>query len=83
MSGLVLYLDIQRAAEATSMSPRWIRQQIKDGLPALDTGGKLLVSVDDIKAWMESRFKPKPVDLSAAFEMAEQLAGRVRGRKSR
>jgi hypothetical protein len=77
---VILYLDVQRAAQATSMSPRWIRQQVRDGLPCLDTGGKLLLDPDVLKDWMTSRFTPKVVDLEKAHEMAEQLtSGRRRG----
>lgn len=76
---MILYLDVQRAAQATSMSPRWIRQQVRDGLPCLDTGGKLLISPEDLKAWLE-RYRVKPVNHEAAFEMAEQLTSGRRGR---
>jgi hypothetical protein len=80
---VILYLDVQRAAQATCMSVRWIRAQVRNGLPCLDTGGKLLLDPDVLKDWMTSRFTPKIVDLEAAHEMAAELiSGRCRGRKA-
>ncbi|MBE0568908.1 MAG: hypothetical protein IH577_04455 [Deltaproteobacteria bacterium] len=79
-----LFLDIKRAAEAVSMSPRWIRQQIAEGLPHLRTEGKILIASEDLRAWMKDRYTPKPVDLEEAHRLAEELTtGRRRGKKKR
>lgn len=77
---MILFLDVARAAQAVSMSPRWIRQQIAAGLPVLRTEGKILICPDVLKKWMVSRYTPTPVDLGAAFEMAAELTS-ARGRR--
>jgi hypothetical protein len=82
---MILYLDVARAAQAVSMSPRWIRQQVAAGLPVLRTEGKILVSPETLRGWMEKRFGQKDVDLGAAFAMATELTGggRRRGKAGR
>lgn len=79
---IVLFLDVQRAAQAVSMSPRWVRAQIAAGLPCIRTEGKILIAPEDIRKWMEAKYREKPVDLAAAFRIANQLT-EERGRKKR
>jgi hypothetical protein len=79
---VILYLDVQRAAEAVSMSPRWMRQQIAAGLPVLRLPGKTLIAPDVLREWMTSRYARKAVDLAEAHRLAEELTcGKSKRRK--
>lgn len=69
----VLFLDVRAAAAAVSMSPRWIREQLRTGLPCLRTEGKILICPDALKKWMTSRYTPPPVDLAEAHRIADAL----------
>ena len=79
----MIYLDVQRAAEAVSMSPRWIRQQIANGLPCLRTEGKILLTPEELRAWMERKYREQPVDLDEAVRVAEELHGSKAQKKRR
>ena len=80
---MILYLDVRGAAEATSMSPRWIRQQIRDGLRHYDTGGKLLIEPGTLIEWIRSHYRPTIVDHEAASQyVAELIDGRRQKRKA-
>jgi hypothetical protein len=75
MSDLVLFFDIKQAPAVMGMSPRWIREEIRRGMPHLRTAGKILLDPIKIRAWMEKNYTPTPVDLEAAHEMAAELTG--------
>jgi hypothetical protein len=81
--GLVLFFDIARGPSVMGMSPRWIRQEIRRGMPHLKTAGKILLDPIKVRAWMEINYTPTPVDLQAAHELAEQLTAGRRQRKER
>lgn len=83
MSDFILYFSVAQAPAVMGMSPRWIREEIRKGMPHLATPGKLLLDPIRVREWMEKHYQPKVVDLPSAFEMAEQLTdGRRRGRKT-
>jgi hypothetical protein len=83
VTGLVLFFDIKRAPEVMGMSPRWIREEIRRGMPCLRTAGKILLDPIRVREWMEKTYTPKPVDLSEAFRIAEQLTAPRRRRSGR
>jgi hypothetical protein len=80
--GFVLYFSVAQAPAVMGMSPRWIREEIRKGLPCLRTAGKILLDPIRVRSWMESHYQPKSVDLTKAYEMAEALTSR-RSRKER
>jgi hypothetical protein len=79
-SDFILYFDIKRSPEIMGMSPRWIREEIRKGMPHLRTAGKILLDPIKVRAWMESHHQPKPVDLETAHRIAEELTSGRRGK---
>lgn len=73
MAGLVLYFSVAQAPAVIGMSPRWVRDEIRKGMPCLRREGKILLDPIRVREWMERMYTPKPVDLSEAFRIAEQL----------
>lgn len=79
MSDFILFFDIKRAPAVMGMSPRWIREEIRRGMPHLKTSGKILLDPIKVRTWMEKNYTPAPVDLDAAHELADELtSGRRR-----
>ncbi len=82
--GFVLYFDVARAPAVIGMSPRWIREEIRKGMPHLRTAGKILLDPIRVREWMERHYRPASVDLSEAHRLAEELtSGRRRERRVR
>ena len=80
MSDFVLFFDLKRAPAVIGMSVRWVREEIRRGMPCLDTGGKLLLDPIEVGKWMRERYARKPIDLAEAHRLAEALtAPRRRG----
>ena len=80
----MLVLDLKRASEFLSLSPRTLRTHLSEIPHFLSPGaGKLLFREDELLMWLE-RFRVRPVDLDAAYRQAEELtSGRRRERKAR
>lgn len=80
MSDFILYFGVAQGPAVMGLSPRWIREEIRKGMPCLRTAGKILLDPIKVREWMETHYRQEPVDLGAAFEMAEELtAGRRKG----
>jgi hypothetical protein len=73
VAGLVLYFSVAQAPAVMGMSVRWVREEIRKGMPCLRTEGKILLDPIRVREWMEKMYTPKPVDLSEAFRCAEEL----------
>lgn len=79
----ILYFSLAQGPTVMGMSSRWLRQEIRRGLPHLKTEGKILLDPIRVREYMESHYTPKPVDLAAAYRQAEELtSGRRRERKA-
>ena len=81
--GFVLYFSVAQAPAVMGMSPRWIREEIRKGLPCLRTEGKILLDPIEVRKWMERYYRQNTVDLTEAHRIAEALtSGRRRERKA-
>jgi hypothetical protein len=76
-----MFLDVKRAAEAVSMSPRWIRSQIVAGLPCLRTEGKILIDQEVLRKWLLSKYGKQAVDIDSAVQIANSLMTKQDRRK--
>jgi hypothetical protein len=75
-------LDLQGAAAFLSLSPRTIRKQLS-AVPHFTSpdGGKLLFRSDELLQWLE-QFRVKPIDLTEAYKVAEELTSCRRRRRT-
>jgi len=69
----LLYFDIKHTPEIIGMSPRWVRDEIRKGMPCLRTAGKILLDPVRVREWMESHYTKKPTDLDEAVRVADEL----------
>ena len=79
-------LDLRSASEFLSLSSRTLRKHLPS-IPHFTSpvGGKFLFRTDELLAWLEN-YRVKPVDLGAAFAMAEQITSagfRKKGKRSK
>ena len=70
------YLTVEEAAELARCGPKTVRRAVSAGeLPALPAGGRLLMSQDAVRGWIESR----PASMSAPGRRSARASGRAQG----
>jgi hypothetical protein len=56
------WISKQRLAEHLSVTPRWIEQQQRLGLPCLHTPGMNRYRISEVEVWLRQQYSSPPLD---------------------